>query len=132
MFQSWYLPCDLHMFFIGTVLTLLLSRHRRTGLAFIVVFLAASMIIPFFVTLLGKKPALLEMLPRYVIRCLIERHKFPRCLSRVAYLHSLLYLLCLATPRLGLGRKTVLVVLVYGCDGGVVFETIPIESLLSP
>ncbi|XP_034238062.1 nose resistant to fluoxetine protein 6-like [Thrips palmi] len=63
MFQSWYLPCDLHLFFIGTILTLLLSRHRRTGLAFIVVFLAVSMIIPFFVTLLGSKPALLEMLP---------------------------------------------------------------------
>lgn len=63
MFQSWYLPVDLHLFFIGSALTLLLSRHRRTGLGFLVVFLGLSMLIPFLVTYFGNKPALLEMLP---------------------------------------------------------------------
>ena len=66
MFQSWYLPCDLHLFFIGTALTLLLARHRRTGLGFMLFFFLVSMLVPFFITLLGRKPALLEMLPRSV------------------------------------------------------------------
>lgn len=64
MFQSWYLPCDLHLFLVGSVLTALLSRHRRTGLAFMLAFLGLSVVVPFFVVLLGSKPALLKMLPK--------------------------------------------------------------------
>lgn len=63
MFQSWYMPCDLHLFFVGYVVMGVVASHRRTGLALLLVLLVASVLVPFFVTLQGSKPALLEMLP---------------------------------------------------------------------
>lgn len=63
MVHSWYLACDFHYFIIGIFLILLIRRNRRLGVIIFSLLFVTSIAIPFLLTLLLKRPALVRFYP---------------------------------------------------------------------
>lgn len=63
MVHSWYLSCDFHYFIVGIFLILLIRRNRRLGLTILSVLFILSIVIPFLLTLLLQRPALVRFYP---------------------------------------------------------------------
>ncbi|KAF2891101.1 hypothetical protein ILUMI_14284 [Ignelater luminosus] len=63
MIHSWYLPCDFHFFILGIIVAMLLNKHKRIGFSLLVFLFILSVIIPFALTVVYLRPALLQFYP---------------------------------------------------------------------
>lgn len=63
MTHSWYLPCDFHYFIMGVFVILVLNKHKRVGLAILTFLFVLSIVIPFVLTVIYLRPALLQFYP---------------------------------------------------------------------
>ncbi|CAH0550691.1 unnamed protein product [Brassicogethes aeneus] len=66
MTHSWYLPCDFHYFIIGIFICILIKKERKSGLGVLTIFTVASMAIPFILTIVYQRPALLHFYPEFL------------------------------------------------------------------
>lgn len=66
MTHSWYLPCDFHFFIIAIGICLLIHQKRKLGLYTLFMVVIASLIIPFLITLLYQRPAMLFFYPDFL------------------------------------------------------------------
>ncbi|KAK9880602.1 hypothetical protein WA026_011841 [Henosepilachna vigintioctopunctata] len=66
MTHSWYLPCDYHYFIIAIVICLLIRKQKKIGLYSLLVVVVISIIIPFLVTVINKRPSMLFFYPDFL------------------------------------------------------------------
>lgn len=66
MTHSWYLPCDFHYFIIGIMVCLLIKKEKKLGLAALAALTIASLVIPFAITVVYNRPALLKFYPDFL------------------------------------------------------------------
>lgn len=66
MTHSWYLPCDFHYFIIGLFLCILIKKERKAGLGALLAITLVSMAIPFVLTVVYQRPALLHFYPEFL------------------------------------------------------------------
>ncbi|KAJ8954784.1 hypothetical protein NQ318_014895 [Aromia moschata] len=66
MTHSWYLPCDFHYFIIAIGLCLLIKKEKKIGLGTLLVITLTSVIVPFALTILYQRPALLYFYPEFL------------------------------------------------------------------
>lgn len=66
MVHSWYLPCDFHYFIVGILIVLLIRKNKKHGLALLLFLLIVSMAIPFLITIVYLRPALLHFYPDFL------------------------------------------------------------------
>ncbi|XP_044746794.1 nose resistant to fluoxetine protein 6-like [Coccinella septempunctata] len=66
MTHSWYLPCDFHYFIIAIGICLLIHQKRKLGLYTLFMVVIISLIIPFLITVLYQRPAMLFFYPDFL------------------------------------------------------------------
>ncbi|KAJ8979723.1 hypothetical protein NQ317_015547 [Molorchus minor] len=66
MTHAWYLPCDFHYFIFATFLCILIKKERKVGLGTLVVFTIISMAVPFALTIVYQRPALMHFYPDFL------------------------------------------------------------------
>lgn len=66
MAHSWYLPCDFHYFIIATFVCLLIKKDKKLGLGSLVVITVVAMVVPFVITIVYERPALLHFYPEFL------------------------------------------------------------------
>ncbi|CAG9764782.1 unnamed protein product [Ceutorhynchus assimilis] len=59
MVHSWYLSCDFHYFIVALFMTILIHKMKKTGLIVLGLVFVASIIIPFVIVFIHKRPAVL-------------------------------------------------------------------------
>lgn len=66
MAHSWYLPCDFHYFIIAIFVCLLIKKDKKLGLGTLLLVVIISMVIPFAITVVYQRPALLHFYPDFL------------------------------------------------------------------
>ncbi|XP_018579714.2 nose resistant to fluoxetine protein 6-like [Anoplophora glabripennis] len=66
MAHSWYLPCDFHYFIIATFVCLLVKKDKKLGLGSMAAITIASVVVPFVITIVYERPALLHFYPEFL------------------------------------------------------------------
>jgi hypothetical protein len=66
MVHSWYLPCDFHYFIIAIGVCLLLQKKNKVGLYVLLLLTMISIVIPFALTIIYERPALLHFYPEFL------------------------------------------------------------------
>ncbi|XP_044263796.1 nose resistant to fluoxetine protein 6-like [Tribolium madens] len=66
MAHSWYLPCDFHYFIIAIFVCLLIKKDKKFGLGTLLLLVVVSTLIPFAITLVYQRPALLHFYPEFL------------------------------------------------------------------
>ncbi|KAJ8979722.1 hypothetical protein NQ317_015546 [Molorchus minor] len=66
MVHSWYLPCDFHYFIIAIILCIVISREKRIGLVFLGVMTFLSVLVPFVISMIYMRPAVLHFYPNFL------------------------------------------------------------------
>lgn len=67
MVHSWYLPSDFHYFIIGIFVVLLIRKNKKLGLSLLTFLFVLSLIIPFVITVVYLRPALLYFYPKFLL-----------------------------------------------------------------
>ncbi|XP_030745923.1 nose resistant to fluoxetine protein 6-like [Sitophilus oryzae] len=66
MTHAWYLPCDFHYFIIAIGICLLIKKEKKVGLSALFTIIIISMVIPFILTVVYKRPAMLMFYPEFL------------------------------------------------------------------
>ncbi|CAG9764783.1 unnamed protein product [Ceutorhynchus assimilis] len=66
MTHAWYLPCDFHYFIIAIGICILINKHKKWGLSALVATTIISMAIPFILTVIYRRPAMLMFYPDFL------------------------------------------------------------------
>ncbi|XP_050499016.1 nose resistant to fluoxetine protein 6-like isoform X1 [Diabrotica virgifera virgifera] len=66
MTHSWYLPCDFHYFIIAIFMVIIIKKNKRFGLGALLALTVTSLVIPFAITLLYKRPGLMQFYPEFL------------------------------------------------------------------
>ncbi|RZB84906.1 nose resistant to fluoxetine protein 6-like, partial [Asbolus verrucosus] len=66
MTHSWYLPCDFHYFIIAIGVCLLIKKEKKFGLGALLLLTITSILIPFILTVVYSRPALLHFYPEFL------------------------------------------------------------------
>lgn len=66
MVHSWYLPCDFHYFIIAIFLCIWIKKEKKSGLVALTIFTIISLAIPFAITVIYKRPALMHFYPEFL------------------------------------------------------------------
>lgn len=66
MVHSWYLPCDFHYFIIGMFICILISKKKKYGLSTLCAFTIAALAVPFAITIVYRREALLQFFPEFL------------------------------------------------------------------
>ncbi|KAL1514039.1 hypothetical protein ABEB36_003363 [Hypothenemus hampei] len=66
MTHAWYLPCDFHYFIIAVGICILIAKDKKLGICALLVTTMVSMIIPFILTVIYRRPAMLMFYPDFL------------------------------------------------------------------
>lgn len=66
MTHSWYLPCDFHYFIIAIIICTIINKQKKLGLYTLLVVIIISLIIPFVLTIVYERPAMLFFYPDFL------------------------------------------------------------------
>ncbi|XP_050305781.1 nose resistant to fluoxetine protein 6-like [Anthonomus grandis grandis] len=66
MTHAWYLPCDFHYFIIAIGICMLIKKEKKIGLSALLTTTVISMIIPFILTVVYRRPSMLMFYPDFL------------------------------------------------------------------
>lgn len=72
MVHSWYLPCDFHYFILAVGLVLLVKRQRKFGLSIFFFLAIVSILVPFSLKFIYKRPAFFLFFPEKILNVKVE------------------------------------------------------------
>lgn len=81
MLQTWYLPCDFHYFVVGLFICFLISKKKLLGLGVLVATTIISVVLPFAITIVYERPALMHWYPELLVN-IKGHHEFRELYSK--------------------------------------------------